>query len=294
MGVAGLSGSQNADLEAESPGSKSLPTGQDSDASVFSYAELRDRLDLDSTSGLSPYLRFGMLSARQAVVAAMEAGSNESDTDARQGAETWLNELIWREFYVHILAHFPHTATTSFREGLRDIAWVDDREDAAAWQEGQTGYPVVDAAMRQLVATGWIHNRARMIVASFLVKDLLVDWRLGARYFMRQLVDGDPAANVGGWQWVSGTGTDAAPYFRVFNPVLQGRKFDPRGAFVKEWVPELSGVPEARVHAPWEMSVDEQLASGCRVGRDYPAPIVDHGRARLRALAAYQQAREKS
>ena len=156
-------------------------------------------------------------------------------------------------------------------------------------REGRTGYPVVDAAMRQLNATGWMHNRARMIAASFLTKDLLIDWRRGERYFMQHLLDGDPAANNGGWQWTAGTGTDAAPYFRVFNPVLQGRKFDPYGAYVRRWVPELAAVPEAYVHSPWEMPADVQKQAGCRIGKDYPTPIVDHHEARQRVLAAYRQ-----
>jgi deoxyribodipyrimidine photo-lyase len=164
---------------------------------------------------------------------------------------------------------------------------VDDPAGLAAWQDGRTGYPVVDAAMRQLAGSGWMHNRARMIAASFLAKDLLVDWRAGEAHFMRHLVDGDVASNNGGWQWTAGTGTDAAPYFRIFNPVSQGRTFDPDGAYVRRWVPELAGVPDAYVHEPWRMPAEEQAAANCVIGRDYPAPIVDHGAARERALAAY-------
>jgi deoxyribodipyrimidine photo-lyase len=158
-----------------------------------------------------------------------------------------------------------------------------------AWVEGQTGYPVVDAAMRQLNATGWMHNRARMITASFLTKDLLIDWRQGERYFMQHLLDGDPAANNGGWQWTAGTGTDAAPYFRIFNPVLQGKKFDPQGAYVRRWVPELVDVPNRFIHAPWEMPAIMQSQTGCVIGKNYPAPIVDHAEARKRVLAAYRE-----
>ncbi len=177
----------------------------------------------------------------------------------------------------------------AFRPELRHIPWREAPADFEAWVEGRTGYPVVDAAMRQLNATGWMHNRARMITASFLTKDLLIDWRQGERYFMQHLLDGDPAANNGGWQWTAGTGTDAAPYFRVFNPVLQGRKFDPFGAYVRRWVPELAAVPEAYLHSPWEMPADIQKQAGCQIGKDYPAPIVDHHQARQRVLAAYQQ-----
>jgi deoxyribodipyrimidine photo-lyase len=178
------------------------------DPPIYQYAEARDRLDVDGTSRLSPYLHLGMLSTRQAVVAALEGIAAAPDAESRQGAETWLNELVWREFFVHILYHFPHVLEHSFRANLRAVPWENDKESFVAWCEGQTGYPVVDAAMRQLVETGWMHNRARMIVASFLVKDLLIDWRWGERYFMQHLVDGDSASNNGGWQWTAGTGTD--------------------------------------------------------------------------------------
>jgi deoxyribodipyrimidine photo-lyase len=262
------------------------------DSPVYRYAEGRDRLDIDGTSCLSPYLHLGMVSTRQAVVAALEAIATAPDAQARQGAETWLDELIWREFYVHILYHFPYVLQESFRANLRAVPWENDEEAFAAWCEGRTGYPVVDAGMRQLVQTGWMHNRARMIVASFLVKDLLIDWRWGERYFMQQLVDGDLASNNGGWQWTAGTGTDAAPYFRVFNPVLQGKKHDPQAAYVHRWVPELARVPDKFVHQPWKMPFEAQQKAGCIMGQDYPAPIVDHAWARERALAAYAQARE--
>jgi len=261
---------------------------------IYGYGETRDRMDVNGTSRLSPYLRFGMLSARQAAAAALSAVAAAPDAPARKGAETWLNELIWREFYVAILYHFPKVRQHSFRADLRDIPWENDETAFAAWCEGRTGYPVVDAAMRQLVRQGWMHNRARMIVASFLVKDLLIDWRWGERWFMQHLVDGDPAANNGGWQWTAGTGTDAAPYFRVFNPVLQGKRFDPDGAYVRRWVPELGRVPEKFVHQPWQMPLDVQEAVGCFIGQDYPAPIVDHAWARERALAAYTKAKEKA
>jgi deoxyribodipyrimidine photo-lyase len=256
---------------------------------IYRYMEDRNRMDLDGTSGLSPYLRFGMLSARQAAWAVREAESLAVGINARNGAETWLNELIWREFYAAILYHFPYVRETAFRPTLRNIPWRDDQDGFRAWAEGRSGYPVVDAAMRQLNSTGWMHNRARMITASFLVKDLLIDWRHGERYFMQHLLDGDPAANNGGWQWTAGTGTDAAPYFRVFNPVLQGKKFDPTGTYVRRWVPELSAVPDTYIHTPWEIPTSLQAKLGCVIGKTYPAPIIDHAMARQRVLAAYRQ-----
>jgi deoxyribodipyrimidine photo-lyase len=256
---------------------------------IYQYADLRNRLDLDGTARLSPYLRFGMLSARQCMATAFKAMREALDDQARKSADTWLNELIWREFYFTILYHYPNVLQQSYNENLRDIAWRNDPEEFEAWCEGRTGYPVVDAAMRQMLKMGWMHNRARMIVASFLVKDLLVDWRWGERWFMQNLVDGDPAANNGGWQWTAGTGMDAAPYFRVFNPILQGKKFDPNGDFVHQWVPELAEVPRKHIHTPWLMSPELQRQAGCIIGRDYPQPIVDHGFARERALEAYNR-----
>lgn len=259
-------------------------------APIYRYAAARNRVDLDGTSRLSPYLRFGMLSPREVLAAAQRALRAAPDAASREGARAYIGELIWREFYAAILRHFPGVLRQEFRPGMRAIRWDDNPEALEAWQTGCTGYPTVDAAMRQLVQTGWMHNRARMIVASFLVKDLLIDWRHGERHFMRLLLDGDPAANNGGWQWTAGVGTDAAPYFRVFNPVLQGKRADPHGAFVRRWVPELARVSDRYVHEPWTMPADAQRAAGCRIGRDYPAPILDHAAARTRALARYAEA----
>jgi deoxyribodipyrimidine photo-lyase len=260
---------------------------------IYGYAEGRNDLNLGGTSGLSPYLRFGMVSARQVVVAALAAIDAAPNDQARKGAETWLNELIWREFYIAILYHFPRVRRNSFRAAYDKIDWENDEDAFLAWCEGRTGYPVVDAGMRQLAQTGWMHNRARMIVASFLVKDLLIDWRWGERWFMQHLVDGDPAANNGGWQWTAGTGTDAAPYFRIFNPILQGQKYDPQGAYVRRWAPELGRVPDRFIHRPWAMPLEVQQKAGCYIGRDYPLPIVDRAWARTRALAAYDRAKQE-
>lgn len=258
------------------------------DTKIFQYKTDRDVMGVEGTSQLSPYLRFGMISKRQAVVAVVAAISRAPTENGRLAAETWLSELIWREFYINILYHFPYVLRGSFRPEYDEIVWQNDPDDFAAWCNGRTGYPIVDAAMRQLNQTGWMHNRARMIVASFLVKDLLIDWRWGERYFMQQLIDGDPAANNGGWQWTAGTGTDAAPYFRIFNPVSQSQKFDPQGSYIRHWLPELANVSEQYIHAPWQMPPLEQKRVHCQLGHDYPNPIIDHKFARDRTLAAYK------
>ncbi len=249
---------------------------------MIDYTEDRNQMGLEGTSGLSPYLRFGMLSARAAVLGAMKVAEQTKEPRTRKGSESWVNELIWREFYQSILYHFPNVLQESFSPRFRGLTWRNAPDELLAWREGQTGYPVVDAGMRQLAATGWMHNRARMIVASFLVKHLLINWQEGERWFMRMLVDGDPAANNGGWQWVAGTGTDAAPYFRVFNPVLQGKKFDPEGIYVRRWVPELANLPDTFIHEPWLLSPGDRP-------KHYPAPIVEHAFARQRALDVYSR-----
>lgn len=249
---------------------------------IDGYAEGRDCAALDMTSALSPYLKFGMLSPRLAAARAIECGLGEE----RDGASRWLDELLWREFYLDVVYRQPEVLREEFNPRLRGIPWVNAVNDIEAWKAGQTGYPFVDAGMRQLQHTGWMHNRARMVTASFLVKNLLCDWRIGEQWFMDQLLDGDPPSNNGGWQWVAGTGTDAAPYFRVFNPVLQGRRFDPTGEYVRRWVPELAGIPGKGVHEPWKL--------GAVSTAGYPAPIVEIGGSRRRMAAAYAEARSRN
>lgn len=259
---------------------------------LWHYASNRDRMDLDGTSRLSPYLRFGLLSPRECFARAGVALSQAKGEEAQSEIRSWINELIWREFYTMILAQNAHVMDGPFREAYSDIAWRDAPEDLRDWQQGQTGYPAVDACMRQLLNTGWMHNRGRMIVASFLTKDLLINWQEGEAWFMAQLIDGDPAANNGGWQWTAGTGTDAAPYFRIFNPVLQGKKFDPDGDFIAKWVPELADLPPKYRHEPWKLPASRAQELNFTLGRDYPERIVDHKAARQRTLDAYRRSRE--
>jgi deoxyribodipyrimidine photo-lyase len=249
---------------------------------VDRYSGERDRPDLGTTSRLSADLKFGVLSPR--TVLRRIAGPGE-------GRAAFLRQMAWRDFYAHLLAAFPETRRQAMRPEYERVAWRDDPEGFAAWAGGRTGYPFVDAAMRQLRAEGFVPNRARMVAASFLVKDLLIDWRLGERHFLHWLVDGDPAQNAGNWQWVAGTGADAAPYFRVFHPVAQGIRFDPDGAYVRRWVPELAGLPSPAIHAPWEAAPAVLAAAGVSLGVDYPWPLVDHAEARAATLAAYEAAR---
>jgi deoxyribodipyrimidine photo-lyase len=253
------------------------------------YTEDRDRPDRDGTSGLSPHLRFGEISPRQvwhaAHFAAAERHALASDADK------YLSELGWREFCRHLLFDMPDLDTRNLQSSFDRFPWRHDAAALKAWQRGQTGYPVVDAGMRQLWHTGVMHNRVRMVVASFLVKHLLIDWREGEKWFWDTLVDADAGSNPANWQWVAGCGADAAPYFRVFNPVLQGEKFDPDGIYVKRWVPELAQLPKKFVHQPWEATPLELASAGITLGTTYPHPIVDHRKGRERALKAYEKTR---
>jgi deoxyribodipyrimidine photo-lyase len=253
---------------------------------LLDYKARRDVLaDEGATSRLSADLRFGTISPRRVVERVREAV--RADARLRDGAIAFVTQLRWRDFYAHVLYHFPHVEHGAFRRDYDAVRWEGTPEDFAAWAEGRTGYPVVDAGMRQLARTGFMHNRARMIVASFLTKDLLVDWRMGVRHFMRSLVDGDLANNNGGWQWAASTGTDAQPYFRVFNPALQGARFDADGAYVRRWVPELALVPAEWIHRPAEAPPLVLAEAQVTIDRDYPAPIVDHAERRQRAIELF-------
>ncbi|WP_435805054.1 deoxyribodipyrimidine photo-lyase [Shewanella psychromarinicola] len=249
---------------------------------VEDYQAERDFPALEGTSRLSPFLAIGVMSSRQCV-AAILARYPQALVDDTCLAKTWLNELIWREFYHHLLVAFPRLSMNhNFNELGKAIAWRNNPDEFTAWCDGQTGYPIVDAAMRQLNQTGWMHNRLRMVVASFLTKHLLIDWRWGERYFRQKLIDGDLAANNGGWQWSAGTGCDAQPYFRVFNPMTQSSKFDPDASFIKRYVSEVSGWSLAVIHQPKSMNVNDLFAQ--RQDDRYPEPIVEHKMARLRAI----------
>ena len=250
------------------------------------YAERRDYPAVKGVSYLSVHLRFGTISIRELVAQALAGGAAQGDN----GAATWLSELIWREFYFMILDHFPHVVEGSFKPEYDAIAWEQGEQAEArftAWCNAQTGYPLVDAAMRQLNSSGYMHNRLRMVVASFLTKDLGIDWRRGEAYFARHLNDFDLAANNGGWQWAASSGCDAQPYFRIFNPVTQSERFDPDGRFIRRYLPELANVPDRYIHAPWMMDASQQSACGVIVGRDTPSPIVEHDAARRATLARY-------
>jgi deoxyribodipyrimidine photo-lyase len=245
------------------------------------YPADRDRPDLHGTSRLSPYLCFGNISIRQVWQAALKAAARPGSA---RGQEKFCTELGWREFNYHILYHHPDLAERNFQSRFDPLRWRTDARGLRAWQRGLTGYPLVDAGMRELWHTGWMHNRVRMVTASFLVKHLLLDWRIGERWFWDTLVDADPANNAANWQWVAGSGADAAPYFRIFNPTLQGERYDPRGDYVRRWVPELARLPLRFIHQPWRAPAAQLAAAGVHLGTTYPRPIVDHDKARLRAL----------
>lgn len=251
------------------------------DTQIDYYKSERDFPAKPGTSQLSAYLAAGVISPRQCLHAALQSNQGEFES-GKVGAVTWINELLWREFYKHILVGYPRVSRhRAFRPETEALAWRDAPEELLAWQEARTGLPIIDAAMRQLLETGWMHNRLRMVVAMFLTKNLLIDWREGERFFMRHLIDGDLAANNGGWQWSSSTGTDSAPYFRIFNPLSQSEKFDTEGLFIKQWVPELNGLNKKEVHNPADLG-------GLFGVADYPSPIVNLSTSRQRALAAFK------
>ena len=255
-------------------------------SAVGDYELGRDRPDQAGTSRLSPHLHFGEVSPRQIWHRLTSQMSSGLEGEDRKGAWAFLREVGWREFAYHLIYHFPATTKKPLRPDYAAFPWLKDPAGLSAWQRGLTGYPIVDAGMRQLWETGWMHNRVRMIVASFLVKDLLIDWREGAAWFWDALVDADLASNTLGWQWVAGSGADAAPYFRVFNPTLQGKKFDPKGAYVRRYVPELASLPTKYIHEPAKAPADVLAEAGVELGKTYPRPIVDHSEARDRALQA--------
>jgi deoxyribodipyrimidine photo-lyase len=261
------------------------------EANLKAYADCRDRPAIAGTSRLSPYLHHGELSPRQVWHAVLRGAGRCGLGSAEARAGKFLAELIWREFSYHLLYHFPDTPTAPLRAQFRRFPWRDDPAALHAWQQGRTGVPLVDAGMRELWATGWMHNRVRMIAASFLVKNLRLPWLAGARWFWDTLVDADLAANTQGWQWTAGCGADAAPYFRVFNPVTQSRRFDPQGQYLRRWLPELARLDDRQIHAPWLAAPAQLAAAGAQLGRDYPLPIVDLQQSRTAALAAFQQTR---
>lgn len=260
---------------------------------VKRYKEQRDYPAIQGTSLLSAHLRFGTIGIRSLVSKSLTLLADASEESEKASIETFFSELIWRDFYFQILDNFPIVERESFQPACRNLKWENRSDYFEAWKAGRTGFPIVDAAMRQLNETGWMHNRLRMIVSSFLTKDLLIDWRWGEKYFMQKLVDGDMAANNGGWQWSASTGTDAQPYFRIFNPTSQSEKFDATGRFIKTFVPELKFVPEKFIHSPSELLQKSPLLEkelGVKLGRDYPLPIVEHHVQREKALAMFKAA----
>jgi deoxyribodipyrimidine photo-lyase len=272
-----------------------VPTGERGGARLFAdflkridhYDEARNFPAVKGPSYLSVHLRFGTVSIRALARAALDRW-RETESE---GAQTWLSELIWREFYFQILHHHPRVVDRAFKPQYDAVQWGNDSELFKAWCEGQTGYPIVDAGMRQLNETGYMHNRLRMVVASFLTKDLQIDWRWGERYFAEKLIDFDLSANTGGWQWAASTGCDAQPYFRIFNPTSQSEKFDAKGAFIRRYVPEIAGLSDKEIHAPWLASGISLAGHGIKIGETYPAPIVDHAAAREKTLAMYKAVR---
>ncbi|WYP27068.1 deoxyribodipyrimidine photo-lyase [Alkalihalobacillus sp. FSL W8-0930] len=253
---------------------------------MYDYKKKRDYPSIAGTSMLSPYLRTGAVSARTVYYTILDELGDQANG---QGPETYIQELAWRDFYNMVFYQFPESKDQELIEKYRGMDWNQDDELFEAWKKGETGFPIIDGAMRQLNQIGWMHNRLRMAVASFLTKDMLMDWRKGERYFEEQLIDYEPASNIGGWQWASSTGTDAAPYFRIFNPTRQSERFDQDGEFIRKYVPELKDVPKKYIHSPEKMPEDLQKEVGCEIGKDYPHPIVDHSTMRKRALELYKE-----
>jgi deoxyribodipyrimidine photo-lyase len=259
------------------------------------YHHNRNNLSIEGTSRMAMHLRHGTLSPRAPIRAALAIRDQTDDADVRKACETWVGEIAWRDFYTHIGYHFPLVFERPYRELFEHFPFRDSQEDVQIWQAGRTGYPLIDAAMRQMNTEAFMHNRGRLNTASFFVKHLLLDYRAGGeRYFMQQLACGDYAVNNGNWQWVAGSSNDPQPYFRVFNPVTQGETYDPEGAYVRRYVPELAHVPTEYIHAPWTMPKSVATKAGVEIGRDYPQPMVEHGAARQRALAAFKEARARS
>lgn len=258
---------------------------------LSAYPDGRNRPALEGVSRLSPHLHFGEISPRRIWHDVERQAALIDGPGAIRAGEAFLRQLIWREFAHHLLFHFPHTAERPLREEFAGFPWRDDARSVNAWRRGLTGYPLVDAGMRQLWQTGWMHNRVRLVAASFLVKHLLIPWQRGAEWFWDTLVDADLANNTLGWQWTAGTGADAAPYFRIFNPVLQGEKLDPEGVYVRRWLPELERLPWRWIHRPWEAPRSVLEEAGVTIGTTYPAPIIDHAAARSRALGAFERVR---
>jgi deoxyribodipyrimidine photo-lyase len=284
-----LSSLENMAFERTNLASMRLPTGMTGGLSLFNdfkermyrYKDARDFPAIKGVSYLSVHLRFGTISIRHLTREALQ--------QANAGAQTWLNELIWRDFYVQILHHHPRVALgQAYKAEFEALPFPNHQALFEAWCEGKTGYPLVDAAMRQLNSTGFMHNRLRMVAASFLVKDLLIDWRWGERYFAEKLIDFDLSANNGGWQWAASTGCDAQPWFRIFNPITQSERFDGQGKFIRKYVPELSKCNDKEIHAPWLISPIRLMDLDLVIGKNYPAPVVDHATQRALALALYK------
>ena len=263
------------------------------DQNLLGYAEQRNLPDRAQTSRLSPHLHWGEISPRQVWQWTRDFVRDRADSRTEADAMAFLRELGWREFSTHLLYHWPTLPERAWRPAFEAIAWSEDETAYEAWCRGRTGFPIVDAGMRELWTTGWMHNRVRMVAASFLIKDLLISWQQGEAWFWDTLVDADLANNAASWQWVAGSGADAAPYFRVFNPVLQGEKFDPEGHYVRRWLPELAALPDRFIHRPWEAPSALLAEAGVSLGTTYPHPLVDHGAARKRSLAAYEQIKKQ-